>query len=59
MRQSEDGTHAQFLDTVLALESLASLNLLMAMFEVFCERSALGRRLAFIPQYRVDLSIDF
>ncbi len=27
--------HAQFLDTVLAFESLASLDLLMAMFEVF------------------------
>ncbi len=50
--------HAQFLDTVLAFESLASLDLLMAMFEVFCQRSALGRRLAFIPQYRVDLPID-
>ena len=59
MRKSEEGIHAQFFDTVLALESLASLNLLMAMFEVFCESNALGRRLAFIPQYRVDLSIDF
>lgn len=46
---------AQFFDTVLALESLASLNLFMAMFEVFCQSSALGRCLALIPQGWVDL----